>query len=450
MKVKVIARSEEDFTRERKQDVQKVFRNLDPALHPMERAREYTNALNAVKLDKMFAKPFMGALSGHVDSVSCMAKNPRQLNSLVTASMDGEVFLWDVAFRRVARKFVGHQRAVRGLSMSADGDRLLSCGDDCTVRLWQLPAASIGEGTAAEDDEAVAVFQGKNAFRAVDHRWEGQTFATAGAQVDIWDHNRSEPVNSFSWGADSVYAVRFNPSEPDVFASAASDRSVALYDLRVGTPLRKLVMQTRSNAVAWNPREAFNFTVANEDCSCYTFDMRRLKSASCVHQDHVSAVMDLDYSPTGREFVTGSYDRTVRIFGYNESRSRDVYHTKRMQRVFCVKFSGDGTYVLSGSDDTNVRIWKARASEQLGVLLPRERRKQAYLEAVKHRYNNLPEVRRIDRHHHVPKPIYKAKKLRQVQQDSEKKKESQRRAHSAPGLVPHKSIRTKRIVGEVE
>lgn len=37
-------------------------------------------------------------------------------------------------------------------------------------------------------------------------------------------------------------------------------------------------------------------------------------------------------------------------------------------RVFCAKFSGDATYVLTGSDDTNIRIWKAKASEQLGVV----------------------------------------------------------------------------------
>jgi WD40 repeat protein len=36
--------------------------------------------------------------------------------------------------------------------------------------------------------------------------------------------------------------------------------------------------------------------------------------------------------------------------------------------VFCAKFSGDATYVLTGSDDTNIRIWKAKASEQLGVV----------------------------------------------------------------------------------
>ena len=30
--------------------------------------------------------------------------------------------------------------------------------------------------------------------------------------------------------------------------------------------------------------EAFNFTVANEDCNLYTYDMRRLQSAACMHK----------------------------------------------------------------------------------------------------------------------------------------------------------------------
>lgn len=45
-----------------------------------------------------------------------------------------------------------------------------------------------------------------------------------------------------------------------------------------------LLLQTKNNAVAWNPMEAFNFTVANEDCNLYTYDMRKLSVASCVHQ----------------------------------------------------------------------------------------------------------------------------------------------------------------------
>lgn len=100
--------------------------------------------------------------------------------------------------------------------------------------------------------------------------------------------------------------------------------------------------------------------------SLYTFDTRRLNKPVNIHQDHVAAVTHIDYSPTGREFVTGSYDKTIRIFESGKGHSRDVYHTKRMQRLTCVLWTLDDKYILSGSDEMNIRIWKARASEKLG------------------------------------------------------------------------------------
>lgn len=249
-----------------------------------------------------------------------------------------------------------------------------------------------------------------------------------------------------------MISVRFNPVEPDVFASCGSDRSVALYDVRTQTPIRKLVMQNKCTKLCWNPMEAFNFTVANEDTNLYSYDMRKLSAATCVHRDFVSAVLDVDYSPTGREFVAGSYDRTVRIFDYNSGHSREVYHAKRMQRVFCTRFSMDGTYVLTGSDDMNVRCWKAEASAKLGTLLPREKRKKQYQEALKERFKHMPEISRIARNHHVPKAIHKAQKLRRVMTDSETRKKKKRVAHSAPGAEKKefKPARKNRIVAEVE
>ena len=42
MKLKVINRDPEQCTRERSQDLRRVHKNLDPALHPFEKAVEYT------------------------------------------------------------------------------------------------------------------------------------------------------------------------------------------------------------------------------------------------------------------------------------------------------------------------------------------------------------------------------------------------------------------------
>ena len=92
-----------------------------------------------------------------------------------------------------------------------------------------------------------------------------------------------------------------------------------------------------------------------------------MKRALQVLKGHVAAVMSIEFSPTGEELVTGSYDRSVRLWERQKGHSRDIYHTKRMQRVFSVAWSPDNNYVLSGSDDGNVRLWRARASQRQGV-----------------------------------------------------------------------------------
>ena len=66
-------------------------RNYDPALHPFEVPREYVKALNATKLERVFAKPFIGNLDGHSDGISCLAKHPKRLSLLLSGAYDGEV-----------------------------------------------------------------------------------------------------------------------------------------------------------------------------------------------------------------------------------------------------------------------------------------------------------------------------------------------------------------------
>ena len=145
--------------------------------------------------------------------------------------------------------------------------------------------------------------------------------------------------------------MKFSPVEAHLLGAAASDRSIILYDTREVTtfdkhilcsfvslisigvdlicncqagPLRRVVMNLKTNAIAWNPMEAMVFTVASEDYNLYAFDMRKLDRPVNVQMDHTGAVIDLDYSPTGRELVSGSYDKTVRIWTTDSGRSREV------------------------------------------------------------------------------------------------------------------------------
>lgn len=93
--------------------------------------------------------------------------------------------------------------------------------------------------------------------------------------------------------------------------------------------------------------------------------------ALCVHEDHVNAVMSIDYSPTGREFATASYDRTIRIYDVGQGHSKEIYHTKRMQKAFSVAYTADAQFVVSGSDDCNIRVWKAKSWQKMGTVCTR-------------------------------------------------------------------------------
>jgi len=420
-------------------------RNYDPELHPFAAPREYTRALNAVKLGRMFAKPFLGSLDGHRDSVTALSKHPTRLSQLYTGAADGEVRVWDLARQSCLRTIQAHGGYIRALAHTTDGASFFTVGDDKTVKRW-----SASDPEDSEQEEPLSTVLLRTIVTSISHAVGRPEFATCGETCQIWEESRSEPLKTFSWGVDSLSCVRFNAIETHVLGACASDRSVILYDTRERQPLRRVTTQMRSNTLAWNPMEAYTFTAANEDYNLYSWDMRKLTRPLHIHKDHVSAVIDVDYSPTGREFVSGGYDKTLRLWGAREAHSRDIYHTRRMQRVTCCCWSGDDKYVLSGSDEMNVRLWKARAAEKLGVVKERERAARNYNDQLVAKFANHPQVKRVERHRQVPRQVFTGRKEQQAMRQSRKRKEANRRAHSKPGTVPHVAEAAKFVLKEQE
>jgi WD repeat and SOF domain-containing protein 1 len=88
-KIKVLCHALEDHLPTRAGDPTPVSRNLDPLAHPFAKARERTRALNAAKMERMFAKPFLASLEGHIDGVNSVIRHPGTLSVIASASADG-------------------------------------------------------------------------------------------------------------------------------------------------------------------------------------------------------------------------------------------------------------------------------------------------------------------------------------------------------------------------
>ncbi|GME96116.1 unnamed protein product [Ambrosiozyma monospora] len=428
----------------------------------------------------MFAQPFVGQLgNGHRDGVYSIAKNMKTVGKIATGSGDGVVKYWDVGSKEELHSFKAHYGMCSGLVVvpgtsrdggDGDGDegedgkkkvratgKLLSCGAQKTIKLWNVndQKNNYGQNLAVTSGETVMeeglmkTYLSEHALQSMDHHRDQPMFVTGGAQIELWDTNRTRPVSNLSWGADNITTVKFNMTETSVLASAGSDNSLILYDIRTNSPTQKIRTTMRNNAICWNPMEAYVFATANEDHNAYLWDMRNMSRSINVFKDHVSAVMDVDFSPTGQEIVTGSYDKTIRLYGYRQGHSRDIYHTKRMQHVFITKFSMDSKYVFSGSDEGNVRVWRSKASERSGAKSTKLRMKLEYDEKLKERYAYMPEIKRISRHRHLPIAVKKAGEIKRIEIESLKKREENRRRHSKKSDVKYVSEREKPVVGQV-
>jgi WD40 repeat protein len=95
--------------------------------------------------------------------------------TLISASGDRLIRLWDRATRTERRRLAGHTDAVLSLALAPEGKRLASGGADHTVRFWNLTAAG----------KKTPVLQGHR------HAVTSLTFSPDGARFASADGTRS-------------------------------------------------------------------------------------------------------------------------------------------------------------------------------------------------------------------------------------------------------------------
>ncbi len=91
--------------------------------------------------------------------------------------------------------------------------------------------------------------------------------------------------------------------------------------------------------------------------------MKEWRSAVIVVRETDAKVISVAFSPDGTRIVSGSNDRTIRVW---DAHSGDVVagpfegHTSSVRSV---AFSPDGTRIVSSSSDCTIRVWDARSGD---------------------------------------------------------------------------------------
>ncbi|ELP89804.1 protein SOF1, putative [Entamoeba invadens IP1] len=374
--------------------------------HPFQQAREYKRALNAAKLDRLFSKPFIKALEGNPDGVTCLSRAGAEISYIVSGGYDGEVRVWNVGVNNCIYKMQAHDTIVTGVVVTSTRQSeqlIITSSSDSTAKIWPLSVATEISGSPAQVTRPLMTYNNQIPLQCVDYRRYSDSFCTGGNEgVDLWEFERDQPTQHFNI-TEGALKCKFSPTETNIIGITNVNRSIGFVDIRMSTPVTFNYSERRNNDLSWNPQKPYFFSTCSDDFNAYTYDMRYMKTPYRIHSGHVGPVLTIDYAPSGIEFCTGSYDKTVKIFDPERVIEKQCYYGERMQKVYNVCYSADAHYIFSASDDGNIRVWKAKANESTKLLGRDEVRAINYREALVKKYENLSEINKIIQRKKLPK-----------------------------------------------
>ncbi|MDF5738747.1 MULTISPECIES: WD40 repeat domain-containing protein [unclassified Nostoc] len=271
-------------------------------------------------------------LKGHNRGINCLAfssacGNGKALPILASGSR-GETKLWDLSKGELIDTLSEYPWVISGLvdevnslAFSSDGQTLVSCGADSTIKLWHVGALDLID----------ILHKHNGVVRCAAFTPDGRMLATGGddRKILFWDLMQRQ------------------------VAIALSLDDTAAHSLVLSRDGETLVTGSYRKIKVWR--------------TSHQTGIKSLKDAQPLHtlMGHSHIICSLAISADGM-LVSGSWDQTIKIW---QLETGELLHTLKghRDRVYAIALSPDGQIIASASADKTIKLWHLQTGELLGT-----------------------------------------------------------------------------------
>ncbi|OWZ19994.1 U3 small nucleolar RNA-associated protein [Phytophthora megakarya] len=327
---------------------------------------------------------------GHAGIVTLVQFHPDAAKlSLVSASDDATVRVWDLYTQKQVACIQDHMSLVTSVAFSEDGYTMLSAGRDKVVNFWDLRDQKLSKTVLVHEAVEGLVVVPKS-FKCVTNAAAGKAqddkaihFLTAGEKgvLRLWRSSGSACETLFTQKSDSSSALTY----ADLLLSSTR-REVVIVSSEQNFLIFNENLARRTQIIGYNDDILNLKYIPKADASGAPSDVLAVatnseqirllnrSTLSCeLLSGHTDIVMALAVSPDGRWLVSASKDRTARLWDLRPTGGKKMGktlprcvascagHTETLGAIAisqrATSFPTGAAFFVTGSSDKTLKMW---------------------------------------------------------------------------------------------